>query len=54
MPSLQREHVAWNLTWRYALLLLPMGVLGVRVAYALPPPLGKALIGAVVLERVAA
>ncbi len=46
---IQREHIAWSLAWRYSILLLPMGLLGVQVAFALPPAIGKALIGIVVL-----
>ena len=47
--AIQRHHVAWRLTWRYAVLLLPMAYLGVLVALELPPHLTRTLIGAFVL-----
>lgn len=46
---IQRKHVDWALTWRYAALLLPAGALGLPVAYALPASLTKGLIGVFVL-----
>jgi uncharacterized membrane protein YfcA len=46
---IQRAHVEWSLVWRYALLLLPMAYIGLFVARALSPELGKALIGVFVL-----
>lgn len=46
---IQRAHVEWSLVWRYALLLLPMAYIGLFVARALSPQLGKALIGVFVL-----
>lgn len=46
---IQRQHVAWPLTWRYAVLLLPMAWLGLQVALDLPPHLTKVLIGVFVL-----
>jgi uncharacterized membrane protein YfcA len=46
---IQREHVAWDLVGRYAILLLPMGYAGVQIAFTLPPHLTKALIGLFVL-----
>lgn len=46
---IQRRHVDWRVTWRYALLLLPMGALGLQLAVQLPPDLAKVLIGGFVL-----
>jgi uncharacterized membrane protein YfcA len=46
---IQRSHVEGGIVWRYALLLLPMGVVGLWVAQALPPDVTRALIGAFVL-----
>ncbi len=45
----QRRHVEWRFTWRFALLLLPMGYLGVQLAFALPPIASRVLIGLFVL-----
>lgn len=47
--AIQRRHVEWRLTWRYALLLLPMGFLGVQLTFALPPNASRVLIGLFVL-----
>lgn len=46
---IQRRHVEWRFTWRFALLLLPMGALGVQLTFALPPLLARVLIGLFVL-----
>jgi uncharacterized membrane protein YfcA len=46
---IQRDHVDRGIVWRYALPLLPMGILGLVVAEALPPAATRALIGAFVL-----
>ncbi len=46
---IQRAHVDWSITWRYGLLLLPLGWIGIQVAYRLPPDLSKLLIGVFVL-----
>lgn len=46
---IQREYVAWNLTWRYAIFLLPMAYVGVGVALKLPPHFTKLMIGCFVL-----
>ncbi len=46
---IQRKHVDWALTWRYAALLLPAGAVGMPVAYALPASLTRSLIGVFVL-----
>ena len=45
----QRRHVEWRFTWRFALLLLPMGYLGVQLAFSLPPIASRVLIGLFVL-----
>ena len=45
----QRRHVEWKIVGRYALLLLPMGVLGIQVAQALPEAAVRASIGVFVL-----
>ncbi len=47
--AIQRRHVRWSLTWRFALLLLPMGFLGVQLAFELPPNGARVLIGLFVL-----
>lgn len=46
---IQRSHVEPGIVWRYALLLLPMGFVGLWVAQSLSPSLLRALIGAFVL-----
>ena len=46
---IQRQHVEWSYTWRFALLLLPLGLLAVQLAYALPSHLSRVLIGVFVL-----
>ena len=46
---IQRPHVDWGITRRYALLLLPLGWLGLQVALSLPASFTKLLIGAFVL-----
>jgi len=45
----QRRHVRWDVTGRYALLLLPAGVAGLAVARSLPPDVLRAAIGVFVL-----
>ncbi len=45
----QRRYVEWRFTWRFALLLLPMGFLGVQLAFALPPNASRVLIGLFIL-----
>lgn len=47
--TIQRRHIEWPLTWRFALLLLPMGLLGVQLAFALPANASRVLIGLFVL-----
>ncbi len=46
---IQRQHVNRDILWRYGLLLLPMGALGLAVAQMLPPSGLRATIGAFVL-----
>jgi uncharacterized membrane protein YfcA len=46
---MQREHVRWDILWRYGLPLLPMGFVGLAIAEAIPPDAAKATIGAFVL-----
>ena len=45
----QRRDIDWRIAGRYAALLLPAGLVGVRVALGMPPQLIKALIGAFAL-----
>lgn len=47
--AIQRSHVDWSLTWRYGLLILPMGALGLKFAFSLPPHLTTLVIGCFVL-----
>lgn len=47
--AIQRHHVAWRFTGSFALLLLPMGLLGVQLAYALPPNASRVLMGLFIL-----
>lgn len=46
---IQREHVEWGITWRYAALLLPAGLLGILVARELPAEATRLAIGVFVL-----
>jgi uncharacterized membrane protein YfcA len=46
---IQRQHLRWGIIWRYGVLLLPMGFVGIALARRLPPNELKALIGAFVL-----
>jgi uncharacterized membrane protein YfcA len=46
---IQRRHVRGAILWRYALLLLPMGFVGLAIARLLAPDLARALIGTFVL-----
>ena len=41
----QRKHVDWTILWRYSLMLVPMGFIGIEIAQALPPNVPRALIG---------
>lgn len=45
----QRTHVDWTILWRYCLMLVPMGFVGIEIAQALPPNVTRALIGVFVL-----
>jgi uncharacterized membrane protein YfcA len=46
---IQRRHLRWGIVARYALLLLPMGFVGLPIAQALPPAATKVVIGLFVL-----
>jgi uncharacterized membrane protein YfcA len=46
---IQRRHLRWDIIGRYAVLLLPMGFAGLRLAQALPPEASRSLIGVFVL-----
>lgn len=46
---IQREHLRWDVIWRYGLLLVPMGFVGLWLARGLPPDGMKTLIGVFVL-----
>ncbi len=46
---IQRRHLRWNVIWRYSVLLLPMGFLGILVAERIPEDAAKAMIGVFVL-----
>jgi uncharacterized membrane protein YfcA len=46
---IQRRHLRWGIVTRYALLLLPLGFVGLPIAQALPPPATKVAIGLFVL-----
>ena len=46
---IQREHLRWDIIWRYGVLLLPMGFVGLAIAQRLPGDVMKALIGVFVL-----
>ncbi len=45
----QRKHVDWTILWRYSVMLVPMGFIGIEIAQALPPNVTRALIGVFVL-----
>ena len=46
---IQRRHVEHGIALRYALLLLPMGVVGLAIAQSLSPPVARTMIGVFVL-----
>ena len=46
---IQRRHVDWRIVGRYAVLLLPMGFVGLALLRAMPPDFARALIGVFVL-----
>jgi len=45
----QRKHVDWTILWRYSLMLVPMGFVGIAIAQSLPATVTRALIGVFVL-----
>lgn len=46
---IQRKHVEWGIVWRYALPLLPTGIIGLWILESLSPAMARALIGVFVL-----
>jgi uncharacterized membrane protein YfcA len=46
---IQRRHVDWEITWRYAILLLPLGYAGIQLALMLPADFTRFAIGLFVL-----
>ena len=46
---IQRRHLRWDIIWRYAVLLLPMGFAGLWLARAMRPEVTRSLIGVFVL-----
>jgi len=50
--AIQRRHVRWSLLSRYAVGLVPMGLLGLAVVHAVPATAARAAIGAFVLLAV--
>lgn len=46
---IQRKHLRWDIIWRYAILLLPMGFVGIAIAQRLPEDATRAMIGIFVL-----
>jgi len=46
---IQRAHLRWDWIWRYSLLLLPLGFVGIEISQALPPSITRGLIGVFVL-----
>ncbi len=46
---IQRKHLRWDIIWRYAILLLPMGFVGLQIAQRLPAEAATAMIGVFVL-----
>ena len=46
---IQREHLRWDIIWRYGLPLLPMGFLGLMLAEQVPPDVATGIIGVFVL-----
>ncbi|MCH2144838.1 MAG: sulfite exporter TauE/SafE family protein [Phycisphaerales bacterium] len=47
--TVQRKHLAWSLIWRYAILLLPFGLVAMQVVVHIPGVYLKAFIGVFVL-----
>jgi uncharacterized membrane protein YfcA len=46
---IQRKHLHWDVIWRYSVLLLPMGFVGIMLAERIPPDVAKTIIGVFVL-----
>lgn len=46
---IQRDHLRWGIIWRYGVLLLPAGFVGLEVAQSIPPDIAKGIIGVFVL-----
>ena len=46
---IQRKHVRWSIIGSYCVLLLPLSIVGLGIAQALPPPVARVLIGLFVL-----
>lgn len=46
---IQREHLRWDIIWRYGVLLLPMAFVGLQIAQRLPEDAATAMIGVFVL-----
>ncbi|MCP5039884.1 MAG: sulfite exporter TauE/SafE family protein [bacterium] len=46
---IQRPHLRWDLIWRYSVLLLPLGFVGVEISQQLPASITRAMIGVFVL-----
>ena len=46
---IQRKHLRWDIIWRYAILLLPMGFVGLQIAQRLSADAATAMIGVFVL-----
>jgi uncharacterized membrane protein YfcA len=46
---IQRAHIDWSIVWRFALPLLPTGVIGLWILQSLSPSMARAMIGAFVL-----
>ena len=47
--TVQRKHLAWNLIWRYSLLLVPMAAIAMHIVTEVPQPILKGMIGIFVL-----
>jgi len=46
---IQRHHLRWDVIWRYSVLLLPLGWIGIEIAQGLPPSVTRIMIGVFVL-----
>lgn len=47
--AIHRKHLRWSLIWRYSVLLVPFGFVGLGISQQLPPSLTRTLIGVFVL-----